>query len=358
MANDISRIIQVQISRQTATPSVESFSGILIADEFLSADITPAFTGRVRQYGSLAEVAAAGYAADSYVYLAASKIFGQELTVDRVYIGRKLTGVDGTETWTAALTAMRAENDDWYGVVVSTITQADQELVAQYVQSNKLLCVLRSADTDMVDTAYDEDTPPDIASYLKANALDRTGVFYSPHAGELTEDAIDAAMLGRAFPKDPGSITWALKTLAGVAVYKLTSAQITTLESKNANYYTAVGGINITQFGTTGTGEFFDVIHGMDWLTSTIQSDVYTPLVQMDKVPYTDGGVAVLENALKGALQKGVNTNYLESYTTAVPLVENISSSDIGIRLLPDMTFVGNLAGAIHKVQIVGTLTL
>lgn len=350
--SDLDRIVDVVISKQTAVPSVASFQDIIIAAEFLASSTTPVFSAseRVRSYASIDEIEAAGFGEATFVYKAAAAAFMQNPRPAKLYVGRKLTGADGTETWTAALGEIVDDNNEWYGLIVSTRTQADQEDVADWVELNKKLCVLASADADIVDGTGD------IAEYLDDNNYERTAVFYHPDAATT---APDAAWMGKMFPKDPGSVNWAHKTLAGVTAYKLTGAQITAIESKNGNYYTSVSGNSITQFGTVGSGEYIDVTHGLDWLIAQIQADVYTPILQQDKIPYTNEGAVSLEAQLKYALQKGVNSTIIqEGFTTSVPLVEDVPVQNRSGRLLPDMKFEAVLAGAINKVQVRGVVTL
>jgi hypothetical protein len=358
---DINRIVTVTISRVTTTPTMTSFSGVLIASEFLKASTTPVFgaSERVRQYGSLAEIVTAGFATDSFVYRAAAAIFAQSPAVDRVYVGRKLTGADGTEDWDDALAAMILENDDWYGLVVETRTQADQQDVADWVESNKKLCVLASADADSVDSAYNEEAPTCIADYLKANSLERTGAIYHPKAGDVSEEPCpDAAWFGKLFSKAPGSATWAYKTLAGVPVYTLTPTQLINAQDKNCNVYTSIAGVACTQMGQTGTGEYLDIIHGIDWLTARIQNLIFTPIVQQDKIPFTNGGVQIIVTQLKAALQEGVDAKLLASFEVTAPLVVDVSAVKKAARTLPNVKFTAILAGAIHKVEVLGTVTL
>jgi hypothetical protein len=457
---DLDRIVEVNISRETVTPSLESFSGILIAAEFLKSLPTLPFgdTERVRSYGSAAEVLAAGFTSDTFVYRAAQRVFAQNPAVSVVYVGRKKTGGDGSETWDVALNAMLLASAGWYGVCVSTRLMAEQAIVADWVESNKKFCVLASGDQNIVDGANDENyatitlsgevlvsstittvvngtsiatafsvdhattmtahiaainakaemiaagvsaapgtnnkiivlsalgltmvvtcavtggatnptaaivysaLPHDIAVYLKENNISRTGVFYDPLAGNGTyEDCIDAAVLGKLFPKAPGSATYAFKQLSLVTVYILQPAEITRARSKNANIYTSIAGVACTQMGTVGSGEYMDVMTGLDWLTANIQNQVFTPMVRADKIPFTDDGVQMIVTPLKAALNDGVINGVISGapgdLTVSWPKVASVSAVNKGNRTLPSVTFQGVLAGAIHKVVINGTVT-
>ena len=86
-------------------------------------------------------------------------------------------------------------------------------------------------------------------------------------------------------------------------------------------------------------------------------------------MPYTDVGIAIIREALVGALDLGVRRgllapeaideedNRVPSYTVTVPRETQVSTSDKAARILRDVGFTARLAGAILAVEIVGTLT-
>jgi hypothetical protein len=221
------------------------------------------------------------------------------------------------------------------------------------VESNKRLCILASDDSNIPDSTGD------IAEYVSTQNYERTAVIYHPDADLTASDPYpDAAWMGKVFPYDPGASNWAFKTLAGVASYTLTGAQISTIEGKNGNYYTEVAGIDITQFGTVGSGEYLDIIRGLDWLTARIQQLVYTALVNNQKIAFTDNGIGVITSQLRAALGEAVDNLLInDTFEVSAPLASEVSATDKGNRLLPDVTFIATLQGAINKVEIRGTVS-
>jgi hypothetical protein len=109
-----------------------------------------------------------------------------------------------------------------------------------------------------------------------------------------------------------------------------------------------------------GSGEYIDVIHGLDWLSARIQNLVFTPLVQMDKVPFEDEGITTLVDQLRAGLDEGVKYQILKkgAYTIDAPTADQVPDSAKAQRLLPDVKFRAPLSGAIHKTEIDGTITL
>jgi hypothetical protein len=438
---------------------MKSFSEHLAAAEFSPVGIAPIFDPehRVRIFGSLDEIAAAGFPADSFVYRAAAKQYSQSNHIGNMYVGWKIPGgvnittgvlsaaltagqtiswtVNGTPmaeiafdteggsekcldrmvadltdefsalftaqkvdaktitlygatatinvtisggtppsmaftvnaipadpNWTAALTKIKEQNNDWYAISVSARQMANQQECAQWIQANEKLGGLCSGD----NTISDEETG-DIAAWAKLNNLDRVFVFFHPDA-KLADAEVDvlsaadpipeAAYFGKMLTKHPGSATWKFKELQNVPTYELTQGQVSKVESKNATWYMTTADVPMTAEGKTAAGEYIDVIHGLDWLKARIHNLVFTPMVQQDKIPYTDEGVQIIVSALRAALEDGKKYQILASYDISYPAVADIAANWKAERTLPDINFTGALAGAIHKTIINGTITL
>lgn len=350
----INNIVQVTITRQTTVAKVASFNGLLIAEEFLKADITPSFDERVRAYSSLSEIADAGFLTSSAVYLSAQALFQQNPNIGQIYVGRKLTGVDGSETWTVAMDAIKEDSDAWYGFFIGTRTLADLEEVADWAEANKKLFFISDDDSNIISGTGD------IAEYLETNNYDRSTVLYHPDADLSTDDPYaEAAWSGFMFTYEPGEATWAYKQLTGVPAYQLTTAQRNTALGKNCNLFEEIAGVDVTRFGKVGSGEYIDIIRGTDWLEARIQERVFTVLLNNAKVPYTDAGIQSVVAELEGALQEAVDINLItEGFEVTFPAAADISTQDKADRLLPDIEFTATYAGAIHRVEIQGTISL
>jgi hypothetical protein len=264
--------------------------------------------------------------------------------------------------WTAALTKMKEENNDWYAISVSARMMANQQECAQWIQANEKLGGLCNGDS----TITDEETG-DIAEWAKLNNLDRVFVFFHPDA-KLADAAVDAlaandplpeaAYFGKMLTYPPGSVNWKFKELQSVPTYELTQGQVKNVEDKNATWYMTTADVPMTANGQVASGEYIDVIHGLDWLKARIQNLVFTALVNVDKVPFTDEGVQMVVSPLKAALEEGKKNKILASYEITFPAVADVSVTDKGKRFLPDVNFTGVLAGAINATKINGVVTL
>lgn len=248
---------------------------------------------------------------------------------------------------------IQEEDDDWYGLILTDRTQAVVEIAAAYIETQKKLFITASDDADLLDDLV----TTDIASVVQANNYRRTAVLYSG----TPEDFPDAAWMGKLFPFDPGSETWKFKTLAGIVADDITSAQKANLKAKNCNFYTTVGGQDMTAEGVVGVGEFIDIIRGIDWLESTIATDVFFVLKNTLKIPYTDAGIAVIENRVRGALKKGEDQGVIADdpkFIVTVPRAVDVPAIDRANRILNNVKFNARLAGAIHFVNINGVVTV
>ena len=164
---------------------------------------------------------------------------------------------------------------------------------------------------------------------------------------------IHAAVVGLCFPADPGTITFALKTLSGVPVSdQVTSDAISTLESKNVNYYTRIGGRNITLKGVTSGGDFIDVTRSIDWLTNRIRENVFFYMASADKIPFTDAGADILVNAARQILGEALARGVIaDEYTVTRPSITAVPITDRANRKFNDITITARLSGAIHNVE-------
>lgn len=237
----------------------------------------------------------------------------------------------------------------WYALI--SLYREDYNILegAAWIESNKKLYVACNDDSDVPTSAND-----DVASLLEAAAYARTAFLYSEDQANYPE----AAWLGRMLPTEPGTATWKFKTLAGITVDELTDTEIAYLIGKNANYYTEVGGVNITREGNVSEGEWIDVIRGIDWIEARAEENIYSLLVTVDKVPFTNPGISQVVNRLEQILVQAVSRGILDSYEIEVPKAEDFTAAQKQTRTLTDINFTGVLAGAIHAITITGTVSV
>ena len=344
-------IVEVNITRQTTSVAVAAFNVPLILSQFATNKTTTAFT-RARVYGSVAEMASDGWASTGAVYKIANAIFSQNPSVNKIVVGRK----DSNDaTIDAALNAIANENNDWYGIVVDQALVSSFADVASWVETAKKFAIFWITDVN----AYDPSKSTDLASVLKLANRNRSAVVWhaTPAGGA---DYPDTAWMGEGFPYEPGTSTWAYKTLNGVTPDTLLASQETALKNKNCNYYMTVGGVSITQEGKVASGEYIDIIIGTDWIEARLREAVYSALVNNRKIPYDDTGIAMIEGLVKGVLNEAASKGILQadSIAVTVPKYADIPQADKLARKLPDVKFSALYQGAIHSVTINGTISV
>ena len=250
------------------------------------------------------------------------------------------------------LTAVRALNDDWYMLVLTSRVKADILNAASAIESLRKMFLACSEDSDVL-----AGTANNVADSLNDLSYERTAYLWS----DDQENYPEAAWAGRCLPLDPGSETWKFKNLAGVAASELSTTQENFIFTEKGNTYETFAGVAITREGTVASGEFIDVIRFVDWLEARMQEDIYQVLINVPKIPYTDNGVAIIESLVRKRLLAGIRVGGLAEdpeFTISVPKVADVSPADKAARLLPDVEFQATLAGAIHKVQIRGRVVL
>jgi hypothetical protein len=249
----------------------------------------------------------------------------------------------------ADLNLIRAADSDFYGLVIDSNATAEIMEAAEWAEAQKVVFCYHTSDTEVLAATG-------LFSDLKDLGYARSIGLYT----ESQDSFGGAGWLGVMLPFAPGAATWAFKTIAGLAVSKLSSTQVSNIKSKNGNSYTSVGGVSITRDGVSASGEFADITVFVDWVIARISERVFALIASRPKLGYTDQSVDLVRGEIEAQLAQGVAVGGLVAGTTSVdaPLVASVSATDRANRLLPDVTFSGRLAGAIHAINIAGNLSI
>lgn len=255
------------------------------------------------------------------------------------------------------LNAIENVNSEWYALISTNRDVPTVLAIANWVESRHKIFGTASDDLAIINVQAGVDVTS-IAAVLNQGGYVRTFVMYHQDA---SLDYPEAAWFGRVLPLIPGSETWAFKRLNTVSYSNLTTTQINNALNKKANIYTFVAGVGITQDGTMAQGEYIDIVRGIDWLTARIQEGVFSLLVNNNKIPYTDGGIATVQAEVLRVLQLGVDNDLLAENpipTVTVPLAINVPNVDKANRILRNVRFQATLSGAIHAVNIIGNISI
>jgi len=370
MSKNYDMIATVDIDIAQPIVDETSFDNLLIVGPL--PKVAPAAApAKVGAYSSLSEVIDAGWvvsgAGADPVGEAAQVAFAQSPTPSTIYIAPiQTTTVEETTTAESAVdTVTRAlGTNGWYVVCPAGVDASEYEALAAFIETQEKMMVY----TDLGFFALQ-------GASVGAVYYRTLGIF-----GRETSDQTDAELpaankyMNVAFAAKwlsfaSGSETTAFKRLAAVYPSELTSTEMKALADANMNYFVTVGSANITVNGKVMAGEWADVIRFRDWLKNDMQSRVVNLFVLNPKVPYTDSGIALVQNAMLASLKSGQDAggiaeeefdadgNSIPGYQTSVPLAASLSAAQRASRKLVNCKFKARLAGAIHFAELKGSLT-
>lgn len=356
MAN-IDRIVKVSISLRTAGITQASFSDLLLFGEFQRP--TGDTTGVVYIITSPDELLDSyGCEADDPIYRAALVFFSQIPHPPRCFIGKD----DNAPAIEDDLSAIIDQNSDWWGLCDVEHDETRAQDIGEWVEAQEKLFITVLSDPANAGNAATDTAS--VAAKLMEQQLFRTAWWYDPNPDNFP----DVAIAAKSFTKYPGQETWANQRLSNVAFNYMNETAFQNVYDKNGNTFEPFRNIAITQNGKVAGGEWIDVIRFRDWLCEEIKTRVFLQMVD-NRIPYTDPGIAIIRTRVQQALDFGVarggiappevnaDGDYVPSYTLDVPLSTSISVNDKANRILRDVYFTARLAGAIHVVEIQGTLT-
>lgn len=340
MPPSIDKIVKVAVQKSTTPVPQAGFGYVLL----LSDDTPPAGFGTATIKAYNKDDFATDFTSTSSKEAAfLRRLFSQQNVPDRAYVGFKL-GTDADMT--AALNRIKNVNNDWYVVCgVDALSLADNKAIADWAAANRKIAFLQDTTASTITAAETDD----LGSQLMAASNDRAAVFWT----ENESDYLQAAVAGLCLPQDPGSLTFAFKTLTGVPVSNLmTTSAATALSNKNINYYANVANRNITFDGKMASGDYIDVTRAIDWLTARIMENVFQVIAGANKIPYTDAGVEILANAARQVLGQALERQVIaeRAVVTTQPVLA-IPVNDRANRVYGNIIVNCRIAGAIQTVN-------
>lgn len=355
--SNLDRIVNITIELQTVVSSGASFDNILIVGPAPKTPLEEVTIPDVGVYTSLSAVNEMGWVSEGDsadpVGIAARIAFSQSVKPQKIYIAvQKTTEGSTLEAPTATLSRAESENG-WYVALAAGIPEEDLEDMAEWTEAREKMFGYAYA-----DPSYNPVT----------NIYYRTfGICYGDDSGS-GDPYKHVAMAVRFLSYDAGSETWVNKSLASVSMSKFTDTEIDTIDKDPASYYIQVGDTGLVQGGKVRAGEWIDVIRFRDWLKNDMQLRILNLLVKRPKVPYTDKGIGLVRNQMIASLKEGTrrggiaedqynsDDELIPGFTTSVPLAADLSDTQRKSRILEDCTFSAILAGAIHVVNVNGSL--
>lgn len=365
MSSNLERICTVDISLATPISNDANFDNVLILGP--NPENPEGSIPAVGVYNSLEELTSLGFVATGDnadpVGIAARVAFSQSPRPHEVYVAcvsqdEKGAVTNLTETLNSALGI-----NGWWCICPVGLEKNTVKEIIQWTETQTKLC------------GYVDDDPD--SPIVEAGIYLRSYPVFPKVTLDQAEGAVPVenkygmavAMAVKAMNFHAGEETWALKQLSAVTPSELNSTAIKKMEAVNFNYVITATSKNVTQGGKTGGGEWIDIIRFRDWLQNDMQTRVANLLIVNPKVPYTDNGIALIQNQMLAALKEGqkwggiapteydADGNPNPGYTTSVPISSELTSSQKASRTLENCRFTARIAGAIHVVNIKGCLT-
>jgi hypothetical protein len=357
--NNINDVVQVDIIVNNPTVSEESFGTMLIVGP-APAVTPPESPAQVGVYKNLKEVTDAGWVAvgagSDPIGVAARVAFSQSVPPAELYIAVQQIVSETLEAITATLDRANT-TPGWYAIAPAGVSTSDYVSIAQWTEVSDKLAAFVTGDL----------TNP------LGKLFQRSFVLYgkeTPATAISGENAYgNVAWLARCLSSyEPGEETWALKDLALIKPSGVNGTTKNALADQNINYYLEVAGRGATMGGMVTNGEWIDIVRFIDWLRTDMQTRVYNALRINGKLPFTDGGIGVIQGQMIASLQAGqaiggiapesfdADGAVIPGFTVKVPKAASVDASDKVARILRGCKFTARLAGAVHSVHIAGSL--
>ncbi|MGL4861228.1 MAG: DUF3383 family protein [Enterobacteriaceae bacterium] len=290
-------------------------------------------------------------------------VFSQTPRPQMCKVGRLVAEESNTAAGLIAqLNEIQREDRNWYGFALTERNQVMQLAAAEWAETQDKIFFTSCGEASMTEANKKDDT----LSKLAAKNYLRTAVIADKYADE---QYLEMAWMGRCFTIAPGGETWALKQLSAVKSSNWTATEQQTILKKGGNTFEQFAPqIHLTTPGKTVKGEWIDVIRFRDWLADFIQTSMVTLMINRNKVPYTDGGIALIVNNLTGSLLEGqrvggiapdevdADGNNVKGFEIKYPRSMDVPFQDKADRVL-NLSFSARLAGAIHLTNINGNLS-
>lgn len=114
----------------------------------------------------------------------------------------------------------------------------------------------------------------------------------------------------------------------------------------------------------TMSGEFIDALHGDHWVKSNIETNVQRLLSTTDKLTFDSNGIALLDTTVANVLETAFNNGIVDivdetgvgNYSVTALGRQDLNPDDIAARNYKGLSFKYKRSGAIHTVDVTGTI--
>lgn len=365
--NPLDDIVKCNIEISNPASNDATFDSILLVAKGpeASGEKTMSKTTAISQADELLDY---GFTTEDAAYVAATVAFSQNPAPSSIYICiRKETSAESAETVTyedIKNTLARAKGEvSFYGIHITEFgDDADIQGAISWTEANEKIFSFEYSDITKCPVK-------NFSFYRSFGLFSGKADGYDADEQPIENEYAALAWMAKCFGYDPGTETWNMKELATIVPSALSTDEKKSLEESNINSFRRYAGSNITFGGKMLSGEWIDVIRFRDWLKAEMQTNVFNALKTNRKVPFTDGGIGLIEGQMEATLSKGQTVggiapteydsddNEIPGYTVTVPLASDLTEAERKSRKLTGCRYTARLAGAIHIVEIHGNLT-
>lgn len=369
--NPLDDIVQCNIDISSPASNDATFDSILLVVKGPEApgEKTMSRTTAISQADELLDY---GFTMEDAAYIAATVAFSQNPAPNSLYICiRKETSEEGSEEEVSEpvyedikITLARAKGEaSFYGIHLTEFgDEADIQGAVSWAEANEKIFAFEYTDIDKCPVK-------NFSFYRSFGMFSGKADGYEDGSLPMENEYAALAWMAKCFGYDPGTESWHLKELATIVPSALSTDEKKTLEEIHINTFRRYAGCNTTFGGYMLSGEWIDVIRFRDWLKAEMQINVFNAVKTNRKVPFTDGGIGMIEGQMEATLSKGQdvggvalteydsNDNEIPGYTVTVPVASDLTEAERKTRKLTGCRYTARLAGAIHVVAIQGNLT-
>ncbi len=244
-----------------------------------------------------------------------------------------------------------ADDSDFYGVVIDSTSEAENNAAAAWCEANKRMFHALTVDSDVLTNST-----TDVGSDFAAAKYTYSGVFYTKNASKLW----NVGLMGRQFGRDPGRSTWDNKQLPGIPADNLTASEITNAKAKNVCLYLPVRTLNQTHDITAGSGRFFDMTRDKDFFVDSNRAALLSYQAREEKIPANQLGIDAYESVVRGQCEQAERMGIIDpGWTVTFPKAADLPNLKATRRLdAGQQAFFALFQGAIHGIDAGGILAV
>ena len=295
---------------------------------------------------SLAEVLTAGFTESTKTYKAAKALLVQE---------------NAPAKFVVCATTESAET--WLGDVKNTTKEWRQLIIVSNSETATNISGVMSAIEDLENKLYFADLAISDKTELTVKESTRTVLFYCDGTDEYPVPS--AALVGATAGLSAGSFTYKNMILKGLKPQALTDAEINAIHEKGGLTFVTKAGDNVTSEGKVAGGEYIDIIDSKDYVISQLEYRTQKLLNSSLKIPYDNTGIALLQSVCEDVLRDAYNNGIIATdeegapaYNVSYAIKEAMSEEDRAARKYIGGSFSFTLAGAVHLVEVNGTIEI